>query len=156
METTYIIRTHTIVYIWAIVRWWIILPLTSVTGSLHLDILFAFGLGYIYCKRPLPEVEGTFAIYTSLYINRGKEVYIVNILPETVYMVNILISGYHKTMVQAGSRMPSLAVQLVVVATTCQIQTGPRATPGSTAWRVKLSLASVRVVPASCWGAVFV
>ena len=42
--------------------------------------------------------------------------------------------------------MPSFKVQLAVAATTRQIQTGPSAIPGSTAWQVKLLLASVRVV----------
>ena len=34
-------------------------------------------------------------------------------------------------MIQAGSRMPSLAATLAVVATTDQMQTGPSASPGS-------------------------
>ena len=56
----------------------------------------------------------------------------------------------HETMVWAGSRTPSLTVQLAEVAKTRWIQTGPCAIRLSTAWWVKLLLASVRVVPASC------
>ena len=41
--------------------------------------------------------------------------------------------------------MPSPKVPLSVVVTTCQTQTVPITHPESTAWRVKILLASVRV-----------
>ena len=52
-----------------------------------------------------------------------------------------LAAGNHETIIQAGSRAPSIPVPLAVVATTCRIQTGPSAIPGSIAWQVKLSSA---------------
>ena len=53
-----------------------------------------------------------------------------------------LAAGNHETIIQAGSRAPSIPVPLAVAATTRQIQTGPSAIPGSITWQVKLSSAT--------------
>ena len=118
-ETVYVIHPRTIVYIiWTIVRWcisWIILPSTSVIGSLQLDIPLAFGSGYIYCKLPLTSVLGSiFAIYTSLLwfiykaVRRSVNANWHFFSPKNCARR----AGDHKIMIQAGSRMPSLSVPL--------------------------------------------
>ena len=47
-----------------------------------------------------------------------------------------LATGNHETIIQAGSRAPSIPVPLAVAAKTRQIQTGPSAIPGSITWQV--------------------
>ena len=108
-----------------------ILPLTSVSGSIF--AIYTSLLWFIY-KAVRRSVNANWHFFSPKNCARR--------------------AGNHKTIIRAGSRMPSLSVPLAVVATTRQIQTVVLAL----SWinrlaSKKLSSPSVRVV-ASCREAV--